>query len=61
MFELSVTVSDEESSYTQKFLVYNEGITLSHTDPELSGMVQDTIKKFVGTPDDVVVKIKFTW
>lgn len=61
MFELSVTVSDEESSYTQKFLVYDEGIVLSHTDPELMRMVKETVDKFVGTPDDVVVKIKFTW
>ena len=61
MFELSIKVSDDDSHYTQKFLVYNEGITLSNTDPELSRMVNETIQNFNGTPEEVILKIRYSW
>lgn len=61
MIEIAVKVSDEDQTLTQKFLVHEEGIILSHEDPILSKMVQDTVNNFKGKVDDVVVKIKYQW
>ena len=61
MIEVKVKVKDDEQTLTQKFLVHEEGMKLSHDDENLSHMVKDTIEKFKGQPDDVLVKIKYTW
>jgi len=61
MIDVTVKVRDDEQTLTQKFLVHQEGMSLSHEDPELSRMVNETIAKFKGTATDVLVKIKYTW
>ena len=61
MIEISVKVSDSDQTLTQKFLCSEEGISLSHDDKELSKMVNETLSKFKGVAEDVLVKIKYTW
>lgn len=61
MIEVCIKVRDDEQILSQKFLIHQEGMKLSHDDPELSKMVQDTIAKFKGQATDVLVKIKYTW
>ncbi len=61
MIDVTVKVQDDDQTLTQKFLVHEEGLKLSHDDPDLTKMVDDTIAKFKGDPKDVLVKIKYTW
>lgn len=61
MIEISVKVSGDDQTLTQKYLLHEEGISLSHDDATLTKMVQDTIANFKGQPEDVIVKIKYTW
>ena len=61
MIEISVKVSDSDQTLTQKYLCAEEGIRLSHDDPELAKMVNETLSKFKGVAEDVLVKIKYTW
>ena len=61
MIEVCIKVRDDEQILTQKFLVHQEGMKLSHDDPDLSKMVHETIAKFKGQATDVLVKIKYTW
>ena len=61
MIDVTIKVRDDEQTLTQKFLVHEEGLKLSHDDPGLTKMVNDTIANFKGNPTDVVVKIKYTW
>lgn len=61
--EITIKVSDDEQTLIQRFLIHaNEPIMhLSHEDPSLKSMVEQTIAKFKGIPTDVLVKIKYTW
>jgi len=59
--EISVKVSDEEQTLTQKYLRYENDIRLSHDCPHMQEMVKETVDKFKGTPTDVIIKIKYTW
>ncbi len=59
--EVSVKVSNEEQTLTQKFIHHSDNLRISHDDPELTKMVDDTIAKFKGKATDVVVKVKYTW
>ena len=61
MIDVTVRVQDDEQTLIQKFFVHQEGLKLSHDDPDLTKMVDATIAKFKGTPTDVLVKIKYTW
>ena len=61
MIDVTVKVCDDDQTLTQKFLVHEEGLKLSHDDPELNKMVSDTLLKFKGVAKDVLVKIKYTW
>ncbi len=61
MIDVTVKVCDDDQTLIQKFLVHEEGLRLSHDDPDLTKMVDDTIAKFKGKATDVVVKIKYTW
>ena len=68
MIEITVKVSNSEQTLTQKFLHHcdipgGEGqcLMLSHDDEQLSQMVNETISKFKGQAEDVVLKIKYTW
>ena len=60
--EISVKVSDDDQTLVQKFLHYPTApLAVSHEDPDLSRMVNDTIEKFKGQATDVIVKLKYTW
>lgn len=61
MIDVTVKVCDDDQTLIQKFLVHEEGLRLSHDDPDLTKMVDDTIAKFKGKATDVVVKVKYTW
>jgi hypothetical protein len=62
MFEIKVKVQDEETTLTEKFLHYDEDITLSHEDPLLCGMVKQVIHKFKGSGHyDVSIVIRAEW
>ena len=58
--EISIKLSNEEQSFTQKFLSYDQ-IQLTHTDPTLQDYVRQTKEAFKGNVDDCVIKIKFVW
>lgn len=61
MIEISVICSDDERKSTHRFLVSQEGLTLSHDDPELARIVRDAVKIFGSEPLDIVIKFKYTW
>ena len=61
MIEISVKVSDDDSTLTEKFLVHKEGICMSHEDADLKKMVDSVRDKFHGNPTDILVKSKYTW
>jgi hypothetical protein len=61
VIEVKVTVKGEDQTLTQDFLVHEEGLVLSHACEELKRMVDDTLSKFKGLAEDIVVKFKYTW
>lgn len=61
MLEISVRVSNEEQSYTKKYLEYSEDLVMNHDDPRLAAFVQQAIGEFKGTVDDVTVRVKMVW
>lgn len=61
MIEISIKVSDDDSSLVSKYLCYEENLTLSHDDLELQRMVSETTAKFKGDAKDILIKIKYTW
>lgn len=61
MIEIKISVSDDEQTLHQKFLVHTEGMRLSHDDPELSAMVKIVKDRFKGTPTDILIRFKYTW
>jgi len=61
MIEVTIKVADDEQTLTQKFLIHEEGLVLSHDSLALKGMVDETVGRFKGSPTDVLVKIKYQW
>ena len=61
MIEISITCSDDERKMTQRVLINQEGLCLSHEDPTLSRVVIEAISNFKSQPLDVVIKLKYTW
>jgi hypothetical protein len=61
MIELSVKVSDDDTSLVQKHLIHEEGLSLSHDDPTLTKLVNQAIEAFGEGAKDVIVRIKYTW
>jgi hypothetical protein len=61
MLEIKILISNEEESYIQKHLVYDEDVTLCKEDPKLQKLVNDAIKNFKGNVDDVILRIKMIW
>lgn len=61
MIEVSVTIRNDESTLTQKHLVYDENVRVSHEDPVLAGLVAQAEKDFGKAFEDVIVKIKYSW
>jgi len=43
MIELKVKVSGEDKSFTEKFLIHQEGLCLSHDDAVMKQMVESVI------------------
>jgi hypothetical protein len=62
MFEITVKVSDESQTLTEKFLCYQEDVTLTQLDPYLIETTKSVVDKFKGSePIDVQIKIKMDW
>ena len=61
MIEVTVICSDDERKMNQRFLISQEGLSLSHEDPELKRIVNEAIQNFRSEPLDIVLKIKYTW
>ena len=53
--ELTVTVKGEESTYKQKFLVYEE-ITWSEDDPVIKECVKEALSNAKIEPEDIKVR-----
>ncbi len=61
MIEISVKVSNEEQTYTKKYLEYSEDLVLNHEDPRLAEFVKQAMGEFKGIVEDVVVRAKMVW
>jgi|CryBogDrversion2_8_1035294.scaffolds.fasta_scaffold04048_7 hypothetical protein len=61
MIEISVKVSNAEMKLTEKFLLHEEGLIISHDHLPLKQMVEETIRKFKDEAEDVLVTFKFVW
>lgn len=61
MIEITVKVSGDDTTLTEKFLIHEEGMKLSHDDDKLRSLVDSVTQKFKGIFTDVLVKIKYTW
>ncbi len=58
MIELVVKVSDSEQTLTEKFLIMEEGLSLSHDDTTLKTYVDSVVEKFKTMESDINIKIK---
>lgn len=61
MIEISIKVSGDDRTLTQKFLLHHEGLCLSHDDLKMNDMVKLTTDQFVGVVEDVLIRVKYTW
>jgi len=61
MIELSIKVSDDDSTLIQKHLINEEGLVLSHDDPILQRLVKQAMDAFGEKAKDVLIRIKYTW
>jgi hypothetical protein len=61
MIEVTVKISNDETRYSKKYLIHQEGLVISKDDKTLKAYVDQAISEFQGTIEDVVIKIKFTW
>ena len=61
MIELAITVRNDDRSMTQKHLLYDTPITVSHEDEVLKQLVEDARRLFGDSPEDILLKIKFQW
>lgn len=61
MIEVQVKVQGDDQTLTQKYLVHEEGLSLSRDDFALSEMVKKTKDAFTGQVEDILVKIKYQW
>lgn len=62
--EITVIVKDSDKTYRQKFLNYSETdgqVNLTHECPVLVSYVEEAIRNFKGTPDDVSIKVSMEW
>jgi hypothetical protein len=63
MIEIKVRVSNEEKSMTMKHLIYDqdEPVSLGRDDPTLRLIVEEAVKEFGSSPEDVLLTCKMTW
>ena len=59
--EFKVTVSNDEQKLVRKFPTYHEGIRISHDDPHLAQMVNQTLSELNGEAKDITVTVKYVW
>lgn len=60
MFELSITVSDDERKVTKKYVMHTP-ISIEHEDESLAAMVKEVVDMFNGEPDSITIKIRMEW
>ena len=58
--EISVKISNDEQSFTQKFACY-ENVTVSCHDPILKQYVAEAKESFKGPTESCTIKIKMVW
>lgn len=56
MSELTVILKDDERTYKQKFLIY-EDYSVVHDDPAILHCIEEAKKNFDGEPESIQVKI----
>lgn len=61
MIEVTIKISDDDSSLVQKHLIHSEGLTLSHNDPTLCAFVKQAEEDFGEGFKDILIRIKYTW
>lgn len=61
MIEVQVKVEGDDQTLTQKYLVHEEGLSLSRDDFALSEMVKKARDAFKGQVEDILIRIKFQW
>lgn len=64
MIELSITIKDEDRTFTRKELLYDP-LLLSRESPELVEKIAAVLKEFRADPNepalDIIIKTKMTW
>ena len=60
MIEITIKVSDNDSSLTQKY-IEDEGFVFSHDEPRIRKLVDQAIKDFGKPIEDCVVKMRADW
>lgn len=61
---VAVKVSNEDQSYTHKFLLYPSAenpIVLSHDDKTLQDLVAQAVLEMKGVATDIALTIKLSW
>jgi hypothetical protein len=53
--EITVILKDEERTYKQKFLHY-ENLTMDVQDPFIQSCIKSSCDNFKGDPEDIVIK-----
>lgn len=61
VFEIKIQLRDEETNMTKEILHYADELLLSGRSVEVIEMVDKAKEDFPGSPDDVIVKIKYIW
>lgn len=61
MVELTIKVSDEETTLVQKHLIYEDGFAVSHDDKVLSSYVAKAKEAFGDGAQEIIVKLRYSW
>jgi len=60
MIELKIKVKDDSRTQVSKFLVYSD-VNLSHEDQTIKAYVDQAVRDFQGTPEEISVRALFFW
>lgn len=58
--EITITIKGEESTYREKFLVYDP-ITIEHGSPILKDLVFQAKESYKGEVEEIKIRISFQW